>query len=36
MPVSTPSAPSYEPHLEEIEGWVHELDVLHARIAPPL
>src|SRR5258706_8655642 len=31
---STASAPSYEPRLEEIEGWVHELDALHARIAP--
>jgi SRSO17 transposase len=28
------SALSYEPRLEEIEGWVHELDALHARIAP--
>jgi SRSO17 transposase len=26
--------PPYEPHLEEIEGWGHELDALHARIAP--
>jgi SRSO17 transposase len=31
---STPSSPSYEPRLEEIEGWAHELDALHARIAP--
>jgi SRSO17 transposase len=31
---STASHPSYEPRLEEIEGWVHELDALHARIAP--
>ncbi len=31
---STPSSPSYEPRLEEIEGWIHELDALHARIAP--
>jgi SRSO17 transposase len=31
---SSPSHPSYEPRLEEIEGWVHELDALHARIAP--
>jgi hypothetical protein len=30
---TTPSNPSYEPHLEEIKGWVHELDALHARIA---
>jgi SRSO17 transposase len=34
MPASTSSAPSYELRLEEIEGWVHELDALHARIAP--
>jgi hypothetical protein len=34
MSASTSSAPSYEPRLEEIEGWVHELDALHARIAP--
>jgi SRSO17 transposase len=34
MPAATSSAPSYEPRLEEIEGWVHELDALHARIAP--
>src|SRR6266481_8011673 len=31
---STASSPSYEPRLEEIEGWAHELDALHARIAP--
>ncbi len=31
---STPTNPSYEPCLEEIEGWAHELDALHARIAP--
>jgi hypothetical protein len=34
MSASTSSAPSYEPRLVEIEGWVHELDALHARIAP--
>jgi len=34
MPASTSSAPSYELRLEEIEGWVYELDALHARIAP--
>src|SRR5262249_20524286 len=28
------STPSYEPCLEEIEGWARELDALHARIAP--
>ena len=31
---STSSAPSYEPLIEEIEGWAHELDALHSRIAP--
>jgi SRSO17 transposase len=31
---SRPSNPSYEPRLEEIEGWARELDALHARIAP--
>jgi SRSO17 transposase len=34
MTAKTPSTPSYEPRLEEIEGWIHELDALHARIAP--
>jgi SRSO17 transposase len=37
MPTKTSSPasmPSYEPRLEEIEGWGHELDALHARIAP--
>ncbi len=34
MPASPSSAPSYELRLEEIKGWVHELDALHARIAP--
>ncbi|HEV2460611.1 MAG TPA: hypothetical protein VGS80_19830 [Ktedonobacterales bacterium] len=33
MPASTSSALSYELRLEEIEGWVRELDALHARIA---
>ncbi len=28
------STPSYEPRLEEIESWAHELDALHTRIAP--
>lgn len=32
--VSPASMPSYEPRLEEIEAWGHELDALHARIAP--
>ncbi len=31
---STAPHPSYEPRLGEIEGWVQELDALHARIAP--
>lgn len=31
---STPTNPSHEPCLAEIEGWAHELDALHARIAP--
>ena len=26
--------PSYEPSLEEIDGWAQQLDALHARIAP--
>ncbi len=37
MSASTPCpafAPSYEPRLEEIEGWAHEFEALHARIAP--
>jgi SRSO17 transposase len=37
MPTKTSypaSTPSYEPRLDEIEGWGHELDALHARIAP--
>ncbi len=34
MTAKTTSTPSYEPRLEEIDGWVHELDALHARIAP--
>jgi SRSO17 transposase len=37
MPTKTSSLasmPSYEPRLAEIEGWAHELDSLHARIAP--
>ncbi len=25
---------AFEPRIEEIEGWAHELDALHARIAP--
>jgi SRSO17 transposase len=29
-----PCNPSYEPRLEEIEGWARELDALHARSAP--
>ena len=29
---STP-ATAYEPSLPEIEGWAHELEALHARIA---
>src|SRR5258707_2311619 len=29
----TTSTPSYEPRLDEIEGWAHELQALHARIA---
>ena len=36
MPTTTPSTaphPSYEPRLEEIEGWALELDALHIRIA---
>jgi SRSO17 transposase len=28
------TAASYQPNLEEIEEWAHELDALHARIAP--
>jgi SRSO17 transposase len=31
---STPAHPSYEPRLEEIEGWARELNALHTRIAP--
>jgi SRSO17 transposase len=31
---STSANPSSEPRLEQIKGWVHELEVLHARIAP--
>jgi SRSO17 transposase len=37
MSTKTPSTtlqPSYEPRLEEIEGWARQLDALHARIAP--
>jgi SRSO17 transposase len=37
MTTKTPSIashPSYEPRLEEIEGWARELDALHARITP--
>jgi SRSO17 transposase len=37
MSTKTPSTtphPSYEPRLEEIEGWAQRLDALHARIAP--
>src|SRR5215472_12727417 len=30
---STPSNPSYDPRLAEIEGWARERDALHARIA---
>jgi SRSO17 transposase len=33
MTAKTTSSPSYEPRVEEIEGWVQELDALHARIA---
>jgi SRSO17 transposase len=33
MSTKTTSTPSYEPGLEEIEGWARELDALHARIA---
>jgi SRSO17 transposase len=34
MTTKTTSTPSYEPDLEEIEGWAQELNALHARIAP--
>jgi SRSO17 transposase len=34
MTTKTPSTPSYEPDLAEIEGWAQALDALHARIAP--
>jgi SRSO17 transposase len=34
MTAKTTFTPSYEPRLEEIEGWACELDALHARIAP--
>jgi len=37
MTTTTPSPasyePTYEPRLEEIEAWTHELEALHARIA---
>ncbi len=33
MTTKTTSTPSYEPGLEEIEGWAQELGALHARIA---
>lgn len=34
-PASTPSyEPTYEPRLDEIGAWTHDLDALHAGIAP--
>lgn len=34
MTAAKTSTPSYEPCLGEIESWAHELETLHARIAP--
>jgi hypothetical protein len=32
----TVSTAPYEPDINEIDGWVHELEALHARLAPRL
>ena len=30
----TVSTPPYEPEIKGIDGWVHELEALHVRLAP--